>query len=71
MCVCVCVCVLWTDVCMPMYVCTLIFKDISQMARNLSQIVSLPFKYFLSNRTVVNASRFIKHYLSFVSMIDS
>ena len=26
---------------------------------------------FLSNRTVVNASRFIKRYLSFVSMIDS
>ena len=42
---CVCVCVLWTNVCMHMYVCTLIFKDMSQMARNLSQIVSLLFKY--------------------------
>ena len=45
-CVCVCVCILGMDTYMHVYVCTLKFKDRSQMAGNLSQIVSLLFKYF-------------------------
>ena len=69
---CVCVCVF----CGQMYACPCMYVHLYlRICHRWLEIFLRLFpcflSTFLSNRTVVNASRFIKHYLSFVSMIDS